>query len=220
MKKDLAEKAQNAVVPKSGASARGYEDTENTDFIIPRVELLQALSPAVVDGVGRPGQIVNSISKDLIDNLEFVPVFLKKTYIRWIPRDEGGGMVYQTDDPQDERVIQDSVWVNDNPPTCTAYLNFMCLFEGMEAPIILSFAKTGYKIGRKLLSMAKMTGLDMFASRYLLGSELVKGDTGPYHQFTVKKVGPTPSETFAIAEKMYETFSEKKIIIDHSQESE
>lgn len=56
---------------------RGFEEpTDREDLLIPRVSLLQALSPQVTEGIEgcKAGMIVNSISNTVLPE-EFIPIF-------------------------------------------------------------------------------------------------------------------------------------------------
>lgn len=190
---------------------RGFGDEDVRDYLLPRVELLQALSPAVVDDNGKAGDLVNNITKEKLPSNIIMPVFLKKQFIRWVPRDEGGGIFYRTDDPQDPRVIQDTKWVDGAKPLCTQYLNFLCMVEGDEMPIVLSFHDTSYQAGRELLTSAKLTGLDMWKTKYELSSAKTTNNFGTFYKFKVKKLGPASPEYAALGEKVFNEFYSKDL---------
>lgn len=66
------------------------------DFKIPRIMMLQALSPEVKDfqGVAIPGEFWHTgASESLGSEFMFVPVLVNKRVILWRPRHEGGGML-------------------------------------------------------------------------------------------------------------------------------
>lgn len=81
----------------------GFEGTTQEDFTMPFLNLLQTTSPEVgadgpdkaLDGA-RPGMLINSVTKELIDGKEgvvFVPVTTQHIYVEWKPRNAGGGLV-------------------------------------------------------------------------------------------------------------------------------
>lgn len=66
------------------------------DFKVPRIMMLQALSPEVktYQGEAIPGEFWhNSAAKSLGSEFIFIPVIVNKRVILWRPRHEGGGML-------------------------------------------------------------------------------------------------------------------------------
>lgn len=73
------------------------------DVSIPFLRILQKLSPqcdaddAAYNPEAKPGMLLNTVTGELIDLktqvMEFVPIMYKRSYIEWIPRKDGGGMV-------------------------------------------------------------------------------------------------------------------------------
>jgi hypothetical protein len=183
------------------------------DLILPRTELLQALSPTVVSGDAKPGEIVNNISKDVYAKPVIVPLVVTKNWIRWRSREEGGGMVWRSNDPTDPKVIEESKWGADGTkPLCTAYLNFLCIIEGDDMPIIVSFSNTSYNAGKKLLTLCKMspTG-SLAASRYELLANSRTNNMGTFFVYDVKKIGPSTSEQQAKASELGTMFGGKDL---------
>ncbi len=79
----------------SGNEVSGLEDLDSSDFKIPRLLLLQALSPAVTQthqGVAIPGQFWHTgLQIDLGDKLNIVPLIARKRVILWRPQEDNGG---------------------------------------------------------------------------------------------------------------------------------
>ena len=88
------------------------------DISIPYLRILQQLSPQVdeddpayIEGA-KPGMIVNTLTGDLYEKGEgflFVPCAYKVSYVEWVPRREGGGLVAEYSVAQGEAcpVIRD-----------------------------------------------------------------------------------------------------------------
>lgn len=191
------------------------------DLILPRVELLQALSPTVVAGDASAGQIVNNLTKDdLGEKVALVPVFITKNWIRWRKREEGGGMVWRSNNPADERVIEESKWGADGAkPLATAYLNFLCMIEGGDLPIIVSFANTNYKTGRKWLTLTKMSMGHLYNSSYELSAHSQTNNKGTFFVFDVKRVGPATSEQKEKAVGLSNMFAGKDLNFEAESEA-
>ena len=209
-KKDVVKKASTAVA-KQGAP-RGLDDEDPADLLLPRVELLQSMSPAVQNGLGKAGELVNQISKTPLPTDVFIPIAMHRKFIKWIPRSEGGGVEYQTNDPKDPRVITDTKWgPAGEKPTCTKYLNFLILLEGQTLPIVLSFAMTSFQAGRKLYTMAKMSGGDIWNKKYKLHSMSKTNAMGTFFVFDVTEAGDSGEEDQKIAENLYNSFATRDL---------
>lgn len=77
-----------------GTEASGIESLGGQDFKIPRIMLLQPLSPAVkyFPGIAIPGHFWHTgLNVDLGDSLQFVPLLARKRVILWRPQDDNGG---------------------------------------------------------------------------------------------------------------------------------
>lgn len=212
---------------------KGFEEpTAKEDIEIPRVRLLQALSPevAALGSTLKPGQIVNSITKAVMPE-HFMPIFKFTNWIRFNPRDarkEGfdpaykpGELIWTSSDPTDERVIKEGSWGPDGtPPLATKFLNFFCYFPGQETPVILSFSRTSFKAGKHLLSLAQMLvkdgkPADMFQGKYKLGSKQEIGATGtPYYIYTIESAGYASDDEASQGGGMWTQFRSKDIKVE------
>ena len=80
-----------------GGEATGLGELGTSDFKIPRIKLLQALSPEIREhpGVAIPGQFWNTgLNVAMGDKIEFTPLIARKRVILWRPQnDNGGGML-------------------------------------------------------------------------------------------------------------------------------
>src|SRR5574343_180266 len=79
-------------------SHRGSEDVGVKDIILPRIDVLQALSPQIkrndpkrIEGAEQ-GMIFNTVSGELYDSeVNIVPIKFTREFIVWKDRDSGGG---------------------------------------------------------------------------------------------------------------------------------
>lgn len=71
----------------------GTEGADKDSFAIPFVSILQPLSPQVADGVegAKPGKFINSVTGEMTDEVLLVPVAFQRRFLRWQPREKGGG---------------------------------------------------------------------------------------------------------------------------------
>ncbi len=84
----------------------GFEGIKSSDLSIPFLNVMQANSPTVAEGVHKNGDIVNSVTGDVYPGdkgVPFRPVEVIHKFVKWKPRDQGGGMLGQFD-PEDPYV--------------------------------------------------------------------------------------------------------------------
>lgn len=80
----------------------GLEHATAQDYALPFIYLLQKMSPQVdkdqperyLEGA-EPGMFLNTVTGELFEELNVIPVEFQKVFIEWIPRDAGGGFVSQ-----------------------------------------------------------------------------------------------------------------------------
>lgn len=205
-KKD--ETPEKAVVPTSPAPIAvpdyieadakiGFENTEGRDFTYPVLRLMQATSPQVSDGIARIGQILDSLTNEVIvdadEETDFVVAYHYPSWIEWAPK-MGEGIVAASIDPASELAVaarKGTMRPGTRKPRVTEYHNFVVLLldhldaDGQPRIALLSFAKTSYKTGRKLLMLARMKRRPLFAGIYVLGTVKKEKDGNKYFEFTV-----------------------------------
>src|SRR5688572_12124300 len=92
---------QNANLPayiKQNQQARGSENVDMGDVAIPRIEIVQMLSPclkkndaAYIEGA-EAGMLYNSVTRELYGHkVDVIPVYFKKQWLVWKDRKAGGG---------------------------------------------------------------------------------------------------------------------------------
>lgn len=199
----------------------GFEDEDSGDMIIPRVKVIQTLSPERKDKIAVEGDILNSLTKEKLNGKVFIPVFKFNNNIWWKDRSEGGGIRCIARDGKFGAMSDGTNLVCtsckrcefDNTkqgkealPTCTKYINFFGFFEGERMPIILSFAKTSYNEGKKLYSLAKVTMQNMWNYGYALNEKLQAKAGNEWFICVPSAAGPTSEEDRAFGMDLYKSF--------------
>ena len=74
----------------------GFEDLTQQDVAIPFFVLLQKMSPQLdsVEGA-KAGQVFNTVTEEVCDELKVIPCAYKREFVEWTPREQGGGLVAQ-----------------------------------------------------------------------------------------------------------------------------
>lgn len=129
-------------------------------------------------------------------------------------------MIWRSNDPNDPRVIEESQWRGSEKPLATAYLNFLCLLEGEDMPIVTSFANTSYQAGRKLFTLTKMTSGPVYYCKYALTSLQRTNSLGTFYVFEVAKIGPTEDAERQKAQELSEVFAGKDLNFESEEKPE
>lgn len=205
MSTEIAKKENEDLMIQNGMPM-GFEDEDTGDVIIPRVKVVQTLSPERKDKIAEEGDIINSLTKEKLNGKVFIPVFKFNNNVWWRDRSEGGGIKCIA---RDGRVgsLSDGTTVMcaqcrrcefDNTkqgkeamPTCTKYINFFGFFAGERMPIILSFSKTCYNEGKKLYSLAKVTMQNMWNFGYKMDEKLMAKGGNEWYIPVMTVAGPT-----------------------------
>lgn len=221
-KKEIATVEAKELVTQNEAPL-GFDDEEPADMIIPRVKVIQTLSPERKDKQAEEGDIINSLTKEKLNGKVFIPVFKYTNNIWWKDRADGGGMnCYardgRTGEMQDgtkltcaicrKNEFDNSKQGKEAVPKCTKYINFFGFFEGERMPIIMSFAKTNYNEGRKLYSLAKVTMQNMWNHGYVLKEKLLAKNGNEWYIVNADPAGTTTEEDRAFALELYKNFKD------------
>ena len=212
-----------------GAPQKGFEEGVNQeDLIMPRIKLIQAMSPEAQDEGIKPGTIINGLSKQEV-SMKFIPINVHANWVRFNPRNskdpnfnpdyEPGAMIWASSDPNDARVVEEGRFgENGERPLATKFLTFLCLFDGDTSPVLLSFSNTSLKAGKQLLSMAKFSKRDMFATRYTLTAHKETKDGNQYFVYKVQSAGLVSDKEYKQCEQLWKEFSIKKPTVAPTEE--
>lgn len=182
----------------------GWENTDRSDFQIPFLNQLQALSPQCTDGDEReikgakPGMFFNSVTQELIEgDVTLLIALTKHSYVEWRPQDSGGGFVGEHDVMSD--VVTKAKAKATNPlelkseagnDLVETYHVFGLLLDGPEATtvkdqVVISFSKTKIKRYKQIMTRLRtLKGSDripLFAHRLTMSATNEKNAGGkPY----------------------------------------
>jgi hypothetical protein len=194
-------------------SNRGSENVESQDVQIPRISVLQDLSPQIKKDKPEfiPGAevatIFNVLTGELYpEGLEFVPVYFEKDHLVWKTRKAGGGLIRRCDSAEEaaELAATNEVYEYIESP------NHVCILlkDGMpDCEVSIPMAVGKAKVSRKLNSLVRLNGGDRFSRVYKLSVVPDEGQGGEYYNFAVDNVGWADEAAFGAAEKLYESIT-------------
>lgn len=186
-------------VPSEGAW--GAETADSRDILIPKILLMQGLSQAVADEKASMGDMVDSLSLEVLGSgrgdgkpVRFVPLFLFKT---WVVQEKLGGNKFDFKEivpfgPDN----QDWEWETDTERRDLT-LNFYVLLEKdldnpAALPYVVSFRRTSMQAGKKLsthFSKCQLAGKPPAASVFELSAKKRENDQGTFFVYDVVQAG-------------------------------
>lgn len=217
-----AENTATAVTPVNNKPL-GFEEAHNEDIMIPRLKVMQAMSQERSDGIAVEGDIINSLTLESAKGKKFIPIKVYYSNFRWNPDrtaekailcrsydgrigNDGENMLVCADCRLNQ--FDNSKTGRDAQPQCTTYINFLGILEDSPMPVILSFAKTSFNEGKRLLSVAKSMRKSLWAYSYIIDTKKNTKDKQSWYVLTTRMSGNTPQELQEVAYdifKMYET---------------
>lgn len=225
-KKEVAVPASSDNMPafmKGKDQSRGNENVGTKDLQLPRIDVLQALSPQLkkndadfIEGAEQ-GMLFNTLTGDVYETLKFIPVFYRKVWLIWKDRKAGGGLrgVYDS-----EAEAQKFIRSQEDAGQLVAqdtYENLILIVEenGELTEAILSMAKSKAKVARKFNSVIRLNGGDRFSRVYTLAPAEDQNAAGEdfWNVQIQKNTEWVTEEQYAHAEKLYTSIAagERKV---------
>lgn len=224
----------------AGKTARGNEHVTAADVAIPRLEIVQALSPAVKRGDpgyikgAEAGMLNNSVTRKLYGGaVNVVPVHFSMQYLVWRDRKlaeakrlgaEGGFFgAYQSMAEASSRAEQEGgeaqAVIVQETPTHLCILIEPETFHWVE--VIVSMPKTKAKISRTWNALIRNESGDRFARVYEVGTTLQKSAKGDFYNYAIKTVGYPSKPLYERAEALYKQVSagDRRVVVDVGDQS-
>ena len=194
---------------------KGAQNISQEDLALPFLKILGQLSPEVNKRDGKyvegaePGKIINTVTNQLYDTLEVVPVFYKRQYIEWQDRGTSSGApvaIHEADSDIVSTTTRDKGY-KDRLPNGNYLENtanhFVLLCGKNPQTALLSMKSTQLKVSRKWNSM--MMGIKMqgknglftpptYSHIYNLKTVQMSNDKGTWFGWDVSKKGPVEQE--------------------------
>ena len=205
---------------------QGAQNISQEDLALPFLKILGQLSPEVNKRDGKyvegaePGKIINTVTNQLFDTLQVVPVFYKRQYIEWQDRGTSTGAPVAIHEADSDIVSQTTRGkdykdrlANGNYLENTAS-HFVLTVGDNPSTALISMKSTQLKVSRKWNSM--MMGIKMqgknglftpptYSHIYNLSTVQMSNDKGTWFGWDVAKVGPVEDKNVY---DMAKTFAE------------
>ena len=205
---------------------KGTQNISQEDLALPFLKILGQLSPEVNERDGKyvegakPGKIINTVTNQLFDTLQVVPVFYKRQYIEWQDRGTSTGAPVAIHEADSDIVSQTTRGKDykDRLPNGNYLENtashFVLTVGDNPSTALISMKSTQLKVSRKWNSM--MMGIKMqgknglftpptYSHIYNLSTVQMSNDKGTWFGWDVAKVGPVEDKNVY---DMAKTFAE------------
>jgi len=189
---------------------KGAQNISQDDLALPFLKILGQLSPEVNKTHGKyvegaePGKIINTVTNQLYDTLQVVPVFYKRQYIEWQDRGTSTGAPVAIHEADSDIVSQTTRGKDykDRLPNGNYLENtashFVLTVGDNPSTALISMKSTQLKVSRKWNSM--MMGIKMqgknglftpptYSHIYNLSTVQMSNDKGTWFGWDVAKVG-------------------------------
>jgi len=224
---------QNTAVALAGAfeedAGSGFENADSTAYAIPFLSILQSMSPqckksdgAYIKGA-EEGMFYNSVSQEIFDGaagVTVIPCYFKRSFIKWAPRDSGGGFKGEVmpSDPIVAAAKADADGKLYDPEgnlladTRTHYV-LVVDKDGGYQPAVISLSSSQIKKSRNWMS--KMNGIKMqradgshytpamFSHQYRITTVPESNDKGSWFGLKVETLGAVESPELYQAAKAF-----------------
>ena len=218
-----------AVLASDSKDASGFGNLDiSRDIAIPYINILQSGSPQInpskaeyVNGA-KVGQFYNTVTQEVTDTIDVVPVLYQLRYVEWKPREQGGGFVeaHNADSGILSQTKRDGMTNKDVLPSgnyiaTTAYHYVMVLGkDGTYAQAVISMTSTQLKKSRRwnsLMLSQKVKGPSglftppTYAMIYKLTSVSESNDRGSWFGYQIEKVGTVEDSNLYNESKAFST---------------
>ena len=219
---------------------QGAQNISQEDLALPFLKILGQLSPEVNKRDGKyvegaePGKIINTVTNQLFDTLQVVPVFYKRQYIEWQDRGTSTGAPVAIHEADSDIVSQTTRGKDykDRLPNGNYLDNtashFVLTLGNNPSTALISMKSTQLKVSRKWNSM--MMGIKMqgknglftpptYSHIYKLSTTQMSNDKGTWFGWDVSKVGPVEdANLYGTAKTFAESVGKGEVQAKHGTE--
>ena len=221
---------------------QGAQNISQEDLALPFLKILGQLSPEVNKRDGKyvegaePGKIINTVTNEMYDAVDVIPVFYKRQYVEWQDRGTSTGApvaIHEADSDIVSTTTRDKSY-KDRLPNGNYLENtanhFVILMGDSPTTALISMKATQLKVSRKWNSM--MMGLKMqgkngmftpptYSHIYKLKTVQQSNDKGTWFGWDVSRVGPiADAGIYKIAKDFGASVSKGDVKVKHgNQES-
>jgi hypothetical protein len=199
-------------------AARGSEQVEQGDIALPRIDIIQDLSPQhketkpeYIPGA-KVGMLFNTLTRELYPNgVSVVPVWYDKQFLVWKDQKKGGGLKGVFGKHEKTQAENHAMELGDDYECVETPTQIVIVVDDDGQPLYeatIPLSKSKMKVNRQWNSLIMMNGGDRFSRQYRLESVEDQNSEGQeYLNYRVNNEGYATEEAYLRAEKLYESIS-------------
>ncbi len=217
---------------------RGQENVGMEDLTIPRLDVLQALSPqrkkndpAYIEGA-EEGILHNTVTSELYGkSVNFIPVYFRKEWLIWKAQDAGGGLegVFDTESAAKDAFLENGFegqTFKKNGMDFDMYeivdtanhFGMVVKPDGSVEDIVISMSKSKMKVNRAFNTLIKIASGDRFSLAYKVEAVEDQNKQGQdYFNLKVTAKGFVSEDLYRRGEAMYEALSTTDRKVAHAE---
>jgi len=204
----------------------GSEDVGTRDLILPRVDVLQALSPQIkksdsgyIEGAEQ-GQIFNTVTSEIYgSSVTFIPVLFRKEWVVWKLRKAGGGFCGAFQTEAEAENFRCSVQSPDDHEVVESHQHFVILMtDNGPQEAVFSLTKSKLKVSRALNTLIQIAGVDRFAKAYRLDAIETESTKGEFWSYKAHPVGFVDKELYERGQALYGMIKAGQADVDRSHD--
>lgn len=229
-KEVMKKEAKNELAQFQDMDMSVFGTTTSQDILIPKLLAMQGLSDYVTEEKAQMGDIVNSVTGEVLAGkgvpINFVPLTRFKTWARY--EQDGAKLKYVGTEPDTGQNYKwEEVGSDGKKYRNDQVLNFYILLEGdlqkpFALPYLLTFKRTSYTAGKKLNTQYEMSlagGYPPFVQSYKLQTAKEQNDHGTFYVWDVRPGAATDQSTFATIQKSLKMVTTQKVNV-HDEDEE
>lgn len=209
---------------------RGSENVSVEDIAIPRLEIVQSLSPIrKEDPDALEGMLYNSVTHELYGHeVAFVPVMFIRQFLVWKDRKKGGGFRGAFPDYRSaNNRIAETADEGENPAdfmaieTPSHYGLLVVHPQSVEnrrlEEVAISMPRSKMKVSKRFNALVQLAGGDRFSKMYSISTiEETNAVNQEYFNFNVTPMAWCPEAIYRRAEQIFEKIKGAMININHA----
>jgi len=207
------------IATRKAQVGKGSENVTASDMAIPRLKLLQMISPEVTPGHAQQvegataGMFMNSVTNELHNSIFVLNLNFSRKTVVWRKRKLGGGMVGTYENEVEARTALQEQSLNEvdhdiseNPTHLVLMLDESGVPKGVA---LLDMPGTKIKISKKwnsLINDQEEAGNPRFGCVWQLGVQSESNNSGNFFNCSVDFVAHAPEDIYAAAQTAFTAF--------------
>jgi hypothetical protein len=220
-------------------AGKGFEEAGRDAFAIPFLRILQDLSPQVkktkteyIKGA-EAGMIFNTVTQQLYQKVHVIPCHYSQSFIEWVPRSKGGGLVaVHTPEAlivrQASRVEGRLILPNGHELADTrSHFVLLVNEDGSTEGALIAMSSSGMKVSKRWMTQMRTStaptadwprGRPMFSWVYELGVEEESNDKGSWYTWTVGERRPVEDlEQYQAAKSFFDSMKAGNVRVNYEE---